>query len=311
MARLSRREFLKAGLAAVAASLAAPALAAVAGVSAESEGEGRSSYYEFFDITGDEERLEYYGALGLVVERDGRKCVANPLLPDRCISYTKPYEEDRFKLLPPGAAKDFYARCIRCGLCYFACNYMGYNSIRLLSFREGGLHRLGTPVVDDLMNHPCTLCMECTRVCPTSALEEIPKERVRMGIALIDPDLCWAWNSGDCKSCAKACPFGSEVFEFKYNEWGVHTRVRPDRCKGCGLCVPACPIVGSAIHVLPVEEYERRTRNYKNTGMSYEEYLRLIMETERKDPVKATWRAAINTDYIQNVRGYVKEKIAV
>ncbi|HIQ24272.1 MAG TPA: hypothetical protein EYH50_04405, partial [Pyrodictium delaneyi] len=82
-----------------------------------------------------------------------------------------------------------------------------------------------------------------------------------------------------------------------------------DKCKGCGLCVPACPIGGSAIHVLPREEYERRTKNYKNTGMSYDEYLKLILETEHSDPFKATWRTAINTDYIQNIRGIEEEKI--
>ncbi|BES81451.1 hypothetical protein PABY_10180 [Pyrodictium abyssi] len=246
--------------------------------------------------------------MGFVVDVDGRKCVANPLLPGKCMVYTKQYYDDRFVLLPPGATEDFYGRCIRCGLCYFACHYMGYNAIKLAGLSRG-LRELGAPIVDDMMKYPCTLCMECTKVCPTGALEEIPKEEVKMGIALIDPDLCWAWNSGDCKSCAKACPFGSEVFEFTYNEWGVHTKVNPEKCKGCGLCIPACPIGGSAIHVLPVDEYERRVKNYKNTDMSYEEYLKLILETERTDPFKATWRTAINTDYILNVRGLEEEKI--
>ena len=307
---VSRREFLAAGLAVGAAAAAAPLLRlAVPAFSAGGGGEGGPVYYEFFDVTNDPDRLQYYEALGLVVEADGRKLVANPLLPDRPIAYTVPAKRDSFQLLPPGATSDFYARCIRCGLCYSACSMMGYNAIRLLGLSEGGFSRVGTPVVDRQWLYPCTLCMECTRVCPTGALAEVPKSEVEMGVALIDPDLCWAWNSGDCKSCAKACPFGSEVFEFYFNEWGVHTRVKPDKCKGCGLCVVACPIGGAAIHVLPREEYERRTRSYKNTGMSYEEYLRLIIETERKDPAKATIRSQINTDYIQNIRGYVKEKI--
>ncbi len=306
---ISRREFLKAAATVAVAAAAAPVLRLAVEANARVEGEGEEGgYYEFFDITGDKERLEYYDAFGLVVEVNGRKCVANPLLPDRCMAYTKPAWDDRFKLRPPGATDDFEARCIRCGLCYFACNLMGYNAIRLGDSRDGP-RLLGTPIIDRQWLNPCTLCMECTKYCPTGALAEIPKEETRMGIALIDPDLCWAWNSGDCKSCAKACPFGAEVFEFTFNEWGVHTRVRPDKCKGCGLCVPACPITGAAIHVLPPDEYERRTRNFKNTGMSYEEYLKLILETEWKDPAKATIRANINTDYIQNIRGLEESKI--
>ena len=303
---VSRREFIKTAIVIAAASLSSK-FAIDAAISSDG-GRGAGGYYEFFFLEDDKERLEYYDMLGFVIEENGRKCVANPLLPDKCMAYTKPYEEDRFELLPPGAREDFYSRCVRCGLCYFACSYMGYYAIRLVDER-GGLRKVGTPVVDDVMYRPCTLCMECTRVCPTGALEEVPREEAGMGIALIDPDLCWAWNSGDCKSCAKACPFGSEVFEFTFTEWGLHTRVRPDKCTGCGLCVSACPIEGSAIHVLPRGVYEERTRNYKNTGMSYEEYLKLIQETERKDPFKATWRTAINTDYIQNVRGFIEEKI--
>lgn len=305
--RLTRRRFLQTMATVVGVSLVTP----VFNISFPIRADGTSAegdYYEDFTIQSDEERLAYYEALGYVIEENGRKCVVNPLLPGQCMKYTKPYEKDRFMLLPPGATRDFYARCIRCGLCYYACTYMGYHAIRLLGV-VNDLRRLGTPVVDDIMNYPCTLCMECTKVCPTGALEEVKPQEVRMGVALIDPDLCWAWNSGDCKSCAKACPFGSEVFEFTYNEWGVHTRVRPEKCTGCGLCVPACPIVGSAIHVLPIEEYERRTRNYKGLGISYDEYLQLILNTERSDPYKATWRTAINTDFIMNRRGIIEEKI--
>ncbi len=304
---ITRREFLQAAAAAAAAAAVLPVARLASPAAAGDAPSG--SYYEYFIVT-DPERIQFYSSLGLIIEVDGKKCVANPLLPDRCISYTKPYWEDKFPLRPPGAGSDFHAKCVRCGLCYFACTYQGYHAIRLVG-AEGGFANVGTPVVDNMIKYPCTLCMECTKVCPTGALAEIPKEDVKMGVALIDPDLCWAWNSGDCKSCAKACPFGAEVFKFTFTEWGVHTQVIPEKCKGCGLCVQACPITGSAIHVLPRDEYEKRTRSFKNTGMSYEEYLKLILETEYKDPTKATYRSMVNTDYIQNKRGIVKEKIKV
>jgi ferredoxin len=302
---LARRRLL-ASLVAVALALAVPRRTRRA--SGDSRADLPSGvYYVEFDIRDDRERLAFYAANGLAIEKpDGGICVANPLIDGQCIVYMKPYEEDRYVLPPPGASEDFYSRCIRCGLCYIACASMGYYAIELTA---SGLLRLGVPTVPDVMNHPCTLCMECTLACPTGALEEVEPRQVRMGVALIDPDLCWAWNSGDCKSCAKACPFGTEVFEFTYNEWGVHTRVRPDKCTGCGQCVSACPVTGSAIHVLPLDEYERRRRSFKNTGMSYDEYLKLILETEVRDPVKATLRTLVNADYILNVRGLLEEKI--
>jgi len=304
--RVSRRSLLKTAAAAASGIFLASTLPTNALIPSQKPEEKPRTYYQPYILTPEE--AESYGLLGLVVEKDGVKYAANPLSPDKPLTYMKPYKEDSFKLHPPGASEDFYSKCIRCGLCYFACERMGYHAIKLQDL-VAGINLIGTPVVDDQEHFPCTLCMECTKVCPTGALREISKDEPRMGAALIDPDLCWGWNSGECISCAKACPAALTVFELHYTEWGTHPYVHPDECRGCGLCVQACPVVGSAIHVLPKEEYERRAKNFKDTGIPYKEYTDSIRKMEVENPGKAAVRSMINARYVEEKRGLILEKI--
>ena len=297
----TRRNLLKGILLVAASSLIPNASKAVEALEkASSLGDCESYYYEPWVLKA-QDKIAYYQALGLTEKIGNKIVVKNPLLPDKCMTYTKHYKYDHYELPPPGADEDYASKCIRCSLCYAACTNMGYGVLRLKGFEENPAEA-GVPVAYDLYNHPCELCMECVKVCPTDALAKVKPKDVKMGIAMIDPDLCWAWNSGDCESCASACPRGAEVFEFTYNEWGKHTRVKPEQCNGCGLCMRACPVPGAAIHVLPKEEYERRAKNFKNTGMTYEEYIKLIFDAEVNDPYKATIRSSLNADYLINVR---------
>jgi ferredoxin-type protein NapG len=160
---------------------------------------------------------------------------------------------------PPGAfnEREFIAKCIGCSVCVSTCKNLGYNALSLKS----GLSDLGTPVVDDMRNYPCTLCMECVKVCPTGAINRVQKEKVKMGIALIDFELCLGWNGDVCLSCSKACPFGASIFEFYNSDWGNQPFIN-ENCKGCGLCVKYCPVGGSAIRVVNLDEYEKVKDKY-------------------------------------------------
>lgn len=162
---------------------------------------------------------------------------------------------------PPGilSEKAFRSKCISCGVCVNVCHVMRYDSIALAGIRD--IRNFGTPYIKDMRDFPCTLCMECPRHCPTGALQKIDKEKVTMGMALIDLSLCFGWNGDVCLSCSKACPMGAKVFDFYHGQWGNQPYIN-ENCVGCGLCVKYCPLGGSAVKVITKRQYDKVKSEY-------------------------------------------------
>lgn len=150
-------------------------------------------------------------------------------------------------LRPPGALpeEDFLAVCARCGKCQEVCPL---GCISLLH-AESGL-AMGTPTMNPLTN-PCDLCMKCTEVCTTGALRTIPKEDVRMGVAVIDNDLCIARRDDDCQTCYRTCPQYGKAIKLENRKYPV---IDPDYCTGCGMCEHVCLGDPKAVHIRPREE---------------------------------------------------------
>lgn len=154
-------------------------------------------------------------------------------------------------LRPPGAVPEdhFIAKCIRCFKCGQACRAQ---AISFGSWADGQL--ADTPLLANLRDNPCTLCMECTNVCPTGALQKIKPDlkviskSVKVGVAGIDTKRClvWSGNRSKCHLCKSSCPYEGTAIVVDAQNRPV---VKQDKCVGCGKCEHFCPVEPAAITV--------------------------------------------------------------
>lgn len=151
----------------------------------------------------------------------------------------------RTQLRPPGALVEslFLSTCEGGGACARACPY---GAIRL----TGGpaAHADQTPTISPTAI-ACYLCadMPCAQACPSGALVPTPREQVKMGVAVMHKDACFAWQGEECGLCLAACPIGANAL-VKEGDGPV---VR-DGCTGCGLCTNVCPTRPRAIRIRPL-----------------------------------------------------------
>jgi len=150
---------------------------------------------------------------------------------------------------PPGTLDEemFNLKCIRCRACANVCEA---GCIQFFSFTDS-LSHAGTPYLIP-REKSCNLCMNCTQVCPTGALEPITRElkiiakKVDMGKAEVLESHCISFHGRICGICRDACPLKGEAIRLK-------PRARPvvieEHCIGCGRCEERCPQFPAAIIV--------------------------------------------------------------
>jgi len=153
-------------------------------------------------------------------------------------------------LRPPGADNEaeFLARCIRCGQCGESCPN---RTIKFFNM-ENGLVSLDTPYIIP-REKACILCMKCGEVCPTGAIPKIKRtaddiiEKVSMGKARVDTNLCLSYQGKTCGVCYRACPLQDVAIKVGMLEqpWVL------DSCVGCGLCERSCIQIPQAIRIFP------------------------------------------------------------
>lgn len=133
---------------------------------------------------------------------------------------------------PPGAVAEdvFRLVCVRCGRCAEVCPP---HIIRLVNLWENPA-AAGTPVLVD--NGVCQLDFKCIEVCPSGALQPVPKSRAKMGTSSIIRDKCIG-----CGICIKVCDQIAEAIDWE-DPKKTKAVINPGKCLGCGACVPECPV---------------------------------------------------------------------
>lgn len=150
-------------------------------------------------------------------------------------------------LRPPGTENEesFLDSCIRCRACANVCEA---GCIQFFSLQDS-TELAGTPYLDPRYR-ACNLCMNCTDVCPTGALDhiirdlEVIKKEVNMGKAIVMESNCLAFNGRICGVCHDACPVDAIALVEK-----SRPIVNEDLCIGCGRCEERCPQYPTAIKV--------------------------------------------------------------
>ncbi len=166
---------------------------------------------------------------------------------------------------PPGAVKEelFLAGCIRCYRCQDACE-----DGAIQFFTESSGRHYHTPYIDPSIK-ACTLCMKCTKVCPTNVLQPLEEEdlqKVRMGSIALYRDRCLAHKAkyirneqrmlmnlgrsyketgviyerrGPCGECHMFCPVREKAITLEPGSL-LAPVIHEKHCVGCGLCEEIC-----------------------------------------------------------------------
>lgn len=142
------------------------------------------------------------------------------------------------QLRPPGAQDEarLWSRCIRCDRCRAACPT---GAIGVGQVRDGAMNARLPQM--DFRSGWCDMCggdYRCAAACPTGAIGGFDAARDKIGVAVVDPQVCQLYGaSAHCSTpCVDACAYEA----IGIDSYG-RLEVDESRCNGCGACEAVCP----------------------------------------------------------------------
>ena len=109
----------------------------------------------------------------------------------------------------------------------------GQSSTEESELFEHGISRIQTASGSSF----CDFCNLCIENCPTGALMPFDPQTQWIGLAVIVPAICIAFEKrGGCRKCVDYCPFNAITLD--ENKRPI---IDPRRCNGCGICENICP----------------------------------------------------------------------
>lgn len=146
-------------------------------------------------------------------------------------------------IVPPGAlsAQNMKASCTACQLCVSACpNNILRPSNKLSTFMQ--------PEMSFEIGYCRPECVECSQVCPTSAINPITtadKSAISIGLAVWIKENCIVnKDEMQCDNCEYHCPTGAITMVERdpgYSDSLKIPVIDKELCIGCGACENLCP----------------------------------------------------------------------
>ena len=175
--------------------------------------------------------------------RLGRRAVLGLSVGAACALVTKPSRAAAtLSIRPPGAQDEslFTGLCTRCGNCVGACP----SGIIERDMGQSGWAGLLTPVLSFDKDYCREDCVRCTEVCPSGALGRLALEdkgEMRLGLPVVDMNVCLLGEDRDCSACKRWCPYDAIRYVFSEVEYALKPVIDVEKCTGCGACEAACP----------------------------------------------------------------------
>ena len=160
--------------------------------------------------------------------------------------------ESEAAIMPPGAENQarFAGLCSRCYACVNVCP----TKVIGVHFPDDrAVYTWFQPQLMPERGYCEEFCNRCTQVCPTGALKpwSIEEKRGRqIGVARVRRTACLGWADGQhCMVCQEFCPY--HAIDTDESKQGIpRPVVRPDVCRGCGVCQNECPAIRDGVAIV-------------------------------------------------------------